>query len=61
MTELRIPFVLWFSDEAPPDLTTLTVPIAIAVAFHPKGETTQKGAKDDSQGPIVTEGAEVDV
>jgi hypothetical protein len=60
MAELRIPFVLWFSDEAPPDLTTLTVPIGIAVSFHPEAEATPQGTKDDSERRIATAGGEAD-
>jgi hypothetical protein len=60
MAEFRIPFVLWFDDEAPPDLTILTVPVAIAVAFHPVDKTRPRDARDDSPRAMVTEGGEID-
>jgi hypothetical protein len=61
MAELRIPFVLWFRDEAPPDFTILIVPVAVAVSFHSEVETTTpQGEKDNGQSPLVRAGSEAD-
>jgi hypothetical protein len=39
MDDFRIPFVLWFSGEPPPDLAAITEPVVIAVSFHRNGRT----------------------
>lgn len=33
MEDVRIPFVLWLSGEAAPNLTAMTAPVAIPVTF----------------------------
>ena len=44
MEDLRIPFILWFGDETPPNLTAGAAPIAIRVSFHVDGKTEQQDA-----------------
>jgi hypothetical protein len=53
MEEIRIPFVLWFSGEAPPSLAAMTAPLAIAVAFHSDGETTLQGGASIGQRAVA--------
>jgi hypothetical protein len=61
MEVLRIPFVLWFSGEARPDLSAMQVPIAIPVSFHANSESMQRIMKYNNQTTAVTTDDEFDV
>ncbi len=60
MDELLIPFVLWFSDEARPDLTTMAAPLMIAVILHHESGATAQDAENAREGQAVSgsEGAD---
>jgi hypothetical protein len=54
MEQFGIPFVLWINDEAPPSLTAMTAPVAIAVAFHCDSAATLQGEANTGQRAVTT-------
>jgi hypothetical protein len=57
MEELQIPFVLWLSGEARPDLTLMTAPVTFSVTLQPGTQILQRGTKIR----ILPEGGDDDV
>ena len=58
MEDLRIPFVLWFGGEEPPNLTAMTAPVALAVSFHADSKTMQQNVvRTDGRAVVTTDGA----
>lgn len=61
MEDIRIPFILWFGDETPPDLRAEAAPIAIRVSFHVEGKTEQQDATDPHEGMTAATGGKANV
>jgi hypothetical protein len=61
MEVLRIPFILWFNGEAPPDLSAMKAPIAIPVSIHAGSETMQQLMEYKDEITAVTTDDEFDV
>ena len=60
MEDIRIPFVLWLSGEAAPNLTAMTAPVAIPVSFHESPAMSQNADASDERSDNAMSG-EADV
>ena len=57
MTSLEIPFVLWLTGEAAPDITAITMPVAFPIVLHgndSQGHETALRARRPSGGQTGT-------
>ncbi|HME19852.1 MAG TPA: hypothetical protein VKI44_00545 [Acetobacteraceae bacterium] len=61
METLRIPFILWFSGEAPPNLASIMAPVAFDVSFLADSETVQQNAETADECTVITRSGEADV
>jgi hypothetical protein len=54
METLRIPFILWFSGEAPPNLASMMAPVAFNVSFRADSEAVQQNAETAGERTVIT-------
>jgi hypothetical protein len=54
METLRIPFILWFSGETPPNLASIMAPVAFNVSFQADSETVEQNAETADECTVPT-------